>query len=71
MWVKKVSEVTDIIRRNENFHLERKENVSYYSSVYYSSFHGFWQSFVTIGLCNHCMRIISTYVGNTKKSEIS
>ena len=37
----------------------------------YSLFHGFWQSFVTIGLCNHLMRIISTYVGNTKKSEIS
>ena len=27
--------------------------------------------FVTIGSCNHLMRIISTYVGNTKKSEIS
>ena len=38
---------------------------------YCSLFHGFWQSFVTIGLCNHLMRIISTYVGNTKKSEIS
>ena len=37
----------------------------------YSLFHGFWQSFVTIGSCNHLMRIISTYVGNTKKSEIS
>ena len=36
-----------------------------------SQFHGFWQSFVTIGSCNHLMRIISTYVGNTKKSEIS
>ena len=36
-----------------------------------SLFHGFWQSFVTIGSCNHLMRIISTYVGNTKKSEIS
>ena len=35
----------------------------------YSPFHGFWQSFVTIGLCNHLMRVISTYVGNTKKSE--
>ena len=34
-------------------------------------FYGFWQSFVTIGSCNHLMRIISTYVGNTKKSEIS
>ena len=37
----------------------------------YSPFHGFWQSFVTIGSYNHLMRIISTYVGNTKKSEIS
>ena len=36
----------------------------------YSLFHGFWQSFVTIGSCNHLMRIISTYVGNTKESEI-
>ena len=32
---------------------------------------GFWQSFVTIRSCNHLMRIISTYVGNTKKSENS
>ena len=30
---------------------------------------GFCQSFITIGSCNHLMRIISTYVGNTKKSE--
>ena len=30
-----------------------------------------WQSFVTIRSCNHLMRIISTYVDNTKKSEIS
>ena len=37
----------------------------------YSLFHGFWQSFITIGSCNHLIRIISTYVGNTKKSEIS
>ena len=37
----------------------------------HSPFHGFWQSFVTIGSCNHHIRIISTYVGNTKKSEIS
>ena len=37
----------------------------------YSLFHGFWQSFVTIGSCNHLMRIISTYVSNTKESEIS
>ena len=36
-----------------------------------SPFHGLWQSFVTIGSCNHLMRIISTYVGNTKKNEIS
>ena len=33
----------------------------------YSLFHGFWQSFVTIGSCNHLMRIISRHVGNTKK----
>ena len=32
---------------------------------------GFWQSFVTIRSCNHLMRIISRYVVNTKKSEIS
>ena len=37
----------------------------------YSLSNGFWQSFVTIGSCNHLMRIISTYVDNTKKSEIS
>ena len=37
----------------------------------YSLSNGFWQSFVTIGSRNHLMRIISTYVGNTKKSEIS
>ena len=36
-----------------------------------SKLYGFWQSFVTIGSCNHLMRIISMYVGNTKKSEIS
>ena len=33
----------------------------------YSPLHGFWQSFVTIGLRNCIMTIISTYVGNTKK----
>ena len=32
---------------------------------------GVWQSFVTIRSCNHLMRIISRYVDNTKKSEIS
>ena len=37
----------------------------------HSPFHGFWQSFVTIGWCNHLIRIISRYVGNTKKSKIS
>ena len=37
----------------------------------YSLFHGFLQSFVTIGSCNYLTRIISTYAGNTKKSEIS
>ena len=37
----------------------------------YSLSPGVWQSFVTIRLCNHLMRIISTYVDNTKKSEIS
>ena len=36
-----------------------------------SPFHGFWQSFVSIGSCNHLMRVISTYVGNTKKSEVT
>ena len=29
------------------------------------------ESLVTIRSCNHLMRIISTYVDNTKKSEIS
>ena len=33
----------------------------------YNPFHGFWESFVTIGSCNHLMRVISTYVGNTNK----
>ena len=37
----------------------------------YSLSPGVWQSFVTIKSCNHLMRIISTYVDNTKKSEIS
>ena len=37
----------------------------------YSLSPGVWQSFVTIRSCNHLMRIISTYVDNTKKSEIS
>ena len=37
----------------------------------YSLSPGAWQSFVTIGSCNHLMRIISTYVDNTKKSEIT
>ena len=36
---------------------------------YYSPFHEFWQSFITIGSCSHLMRIISTYVGNTKSSR--
>ena len=37
----------------------------------YSLSPGVWQIFVTIRSCNHLMRIISTYVDNTKKSEIS
>ena len=37
----------------------------------YSLSPGVWQSFVKIRSCNHLMRIISTYVDNTKKSEIS
>ena len=37
----------------------------------YSLSPGVWQSSVTIRSCNHLMRIISTYVDNTKKSEIS
>ena len=37
----------------------------------YSLSPGVWQSFVTIRSCNHLMRIIATYVDNTKKSEIS
>ena len=37
----------------------------------YSLSPGVWQSFVTIRLCSHLIRIISTYVDNTKKSEIS
>ena len=40
-------------------------------TVNYSLSPGVWQSFVTIRSCNHLMRIISTYVDNTKKSEIS
>ena len=46
-------------------------NIIYHLSAFCSLFHGFWQSFVAIGSCNPLMRIISTYVGNTKKSEIS
>ena len=38
--------------------------------VHYPTFHGIWQSFVIIGSFNHLMRIISTYVGNIKKSEV-
>ena len=37
----------------------------------YSPSHGFWQSFVTIGSCNHLITIISTYLANTKRSEVS
>ena len=48
-----------------DFHISEKDAPAY------SLFNGFWQSFVTIGSCNHLMRIISTYVGSTKKSEIS
>ena len=33
----------------------------------YSLSPGVWQSFVTIRSCNHLMRIISTYVDNTRK----
>ena len=33
--------------------------------------HGLWQSFITIASCNHIMRIISTYVSNTNKSDVS
>ena len=40
-------------------------------SIDYSLSPGVLQSFVTIRSCNHLMRIISTYVDNTKKSEIS
>ena len=38
---------------------------------FYSLSPAVWQSFVTIRSCNHLIRIISTYVDNTKKSEIS
>ena len=48
----------------------RKMMVNKIPSVYSLS-PGVWQSFVTIRSCNHLMRIISTYVDNTKKSEIS
>ena len=34
-----------------------------------SSFHGFWQSFLTIGSCNHLMGIISTYVAATPATQ--
>ena len=44
---------------------------SLYRHQNYSLSPGVWQSFVTIRSCNHLMRIISTYVDNTKKSEIS
>ena len=37
----------------------------------YSLSPGVWQSFLAIRSCNHLMRIISMYVDNTKKSEIS
>ena len=40
-------------------------------NFFYSLSPGVWQSFVTIRSSNHLMRIISTYVDNTKKSEIS
>ena len=52
----------------------QEERVSYgrnTSKIYYSLSPGVWQSFVTIRSCNHLMRIISTYVNNTKKSEIA
>ena len=44
---------------------------TYRGSYNYSLSPGVWQSFVTIRSCNHLMRIISMYVDNTKKSEIS
>ena len=49
------------------FNKKGKEN----HKLRYSLSPGVWQSFVTIRSCNHLMRIISTYVDNTKKSEIS
>ena len=49
----------------------RTRNPSVINRVLYSPFHGCLQSFVTIGSCNHLMRIISRYVGSTKESEIS
>ena len=36
-----------------------------------SPLHVLWQSFVTLGSCNHLMRVILTYVGNKTKSEVS
>ena len=36
----------------------------------YSRFHGFWQSFVTIGSCNHLMRIIPTYVTSATQRKV-
>ena len=71
-----------VITSPSKFHLTSHSNRTHHltnhvtdltkqTMTYYSLFHGFWQSFVTIGSCNHLMRIISTYVGNTKKSEIS
>ena len=53
-----------MLRSREHMSIQAKE-------LDYSLSPGVWQSFVTIRSCNHLMRIISTYVDNTEKSEIS
>ena len=47
-----------------------KNNLRFIMLVqYYSQFHQLWQSFIMIGSCSHLTRIISRYVGNTKRSR--
>ena len=51
--------------KSGKYYSEKREKLMYSLSP------GVWQSFVTIRSCNHLIRIISTFVDNTKKSEIS
>ena len=63
--------VTNVLRCIYRAVAKFRHNKIVQSPSTYSLSPGVWQSFVTIRSCNHLMRIISRYVDNTKKSEIS